>query len=81
VLFLDTTKLAVHLNGAWVQGSGREMLLIETNEMTDLDQLTRLKQNILLDFMAKFYCKLLIEAVRLDIDDVNIFSSVFKTTY
>ncbi|CAG8557288.1 14645_t:CDS:1, partial [Funneliformis mosseae] len=58
VLFLDTTKLAVHLNGTWVKGSDREMLLIETNEMTDLDQLTQLKQNILLDFMPKFYCKL-----------------------
>ncbi|CAG8572117.1 5154_t:CDS:2 [Funneliformis caledonium] len=71
LLLSDTfTNLPVHLNGAWAQGSDRAMLLIEKNDIPDLDHLKlSWNRHILLDFLPKLHCKLLKEAIRLNITD------------
>ncbi|CAG8710745.1 773_t:CDS:2, partial [Funneliformis mosseae] len=66
----DTTNLPVHLNGTWAQGSDRAMLLIEKNDIPDLDHLKlNWNRHILLNFLPKLHCKLLLEAFKLKIND------------
>jgi hypothetical protein len=65
----DVTHLPVHLNGTWAQGSDRGKLLIE-DDQPDLDhQKLNWNRHILLKFLPKLYCELLIEMVNLRIDD------------
>src|SRR6266511_2585258 len=61
----DTTNLPVHLNGTWAQGSDRGRLLIEEDDMPDIDhQKLNWNRHILLDFLPRLHCKLLIELQR-----------------